>query len=324
MVKRTTPGALALAALTCLSPPVAETYTVVPQKNRVCPSRTIGRTFVQPFNRQTMILRPATQKTEETDPARSRSVGWHRKVFKKVFHKSDQNKMLHMKGVLETEEKEKVLSVTDSIIRKAFEEFEENAPSSLFPIESVLRSSEEVDWTLPPGELPVEEVSLPELARKTANENDNSKLLKSPAAEPVESAEPVELEGGSAMTRFTRSWFQNLVTTRLDRWSKGSHENMIVKCEPKGSVGKLLLRGHYCSDISVDVDRIAFPRIRMSSGRLEAKGMTLNLWSFAPGQMGKTRYPNKFDFFARNITVSLYHCTLLLFIASSLHIPHTT
>jgi hypothetical protein len=103
------------------------------------------------------------------------------------------------------------------------------------------------------------------------------------------------------IARVTGAWFQNILAERLDRWSEGTNVNMDVRCDSKGSFLNLL-RGQFCCDASIDADRIIFGNIQMSGGRIEAKRLALNLWSFAPVPGAAPRYLDQFDFLAQNVT----------------------
>ena len=111
-------------------------------------------------------------------------------------------------------------------------------------------------------------------------------------------------DGGSPLTRLTRSWAEKIVTRLLDRWTQGEHENLVVKCGPTGNPMDLA-RGQFRCDASVDMDRIVFPCLRLSGGRLEARRLALNLWTFfavSKKNDAPPRYPNQFDFLAHNAT----------------------
>lgn len=135
-------------------------------------------------------------------------------------------------------------------------------------------------------------------------------------------------ESRSPLTRITSSVAENILSGLLDRVTKGESVNVSVKCAPNGNALDLL-RGHFQSDASVEFERIVFPCIRMSGGRLEAHRLAINLWSFTPDltaligsspspapssspssaaasvvsppQAPRRRYPNQFDFVAHDM-----------------------
>ena len=105
----------------------------------------------------------------------------------------------------------------------------------------------------------------------------------------------------SPFTRVSRGWLQSFLAGRFDRWSRGRHVNMDVQCDLKSGWGDIR-RGKLHCDASIDVDRIIFNTIRMSGGRLEARGLALNLRSFF--SKAHRRYLNQFDFYAHNVTLT--------------------
>jgi hypothetical protein len=119
---------------------------------------------------------------------------------------------------------------------------------------------------------------------------------------------PAEADGRSPLTRITSSVAESILTGLIDRLSDGSHVNLSVKCAPNGNAYDLL-RGHFQSDASVQFDRLIFPCIQMSGGRLEAHRLAINLWTFTrsrpaasqPTERRRRRYPNQFDFVAHDM-----------------------
>jgi hypothetical protein len=170
--------------------------------------------------------------------------------------------------------------------------FSSTSPSDIFPLDPKLLPDGRPDslWDVP-KDLSLEVEDLSEQSKQTQQQ----KLAVSSTK--IASLEP----GGSPGTRVTRVWYQNILSDLLDRWSKGSHVNLKVKCEP---TPMSLFRGQIRCDASVDFDRIIFGAIRLSGGRLEAHRLAVNLWSFTPDVIptASPRFPNQFDFVASNIT----------------------
>jgi hypothetical protein len=187
--------------------------------------------------------------------------------------------------------------------------FESKSPSDLFSLDptilhdspgsldpKLLHDNSGTFWGVPVKDLSLEVEVPPESSKGTLKGKHTSNSSSKDATKTAPS-DP----GGSPATRVARTWYQNIITDLLDRWSKGSHVNLNVKCEP---APMSLLRGHIRCDAVVDFDRMIFGAIRMSGGRLEAHRLAVNLWSFTPDMIPTTppRFPNQFDFVATNIT----------------------
>lgn len=98
----------------------------------------------------------------------------------------------------------------------------------------------------------------------------------------------------SPYRKIARAWIENILAGRLNRWSRGLHNNLNVICEPKSHFIQTL-RGQIRCDASVDFDRIIFGTIRFSKGIIKAIDFGIN---FISGP----RYPNQFDLVAQNLT----------------------
>ena len=126
-------------------------------------------------------------------------------------------------------------------------------------------------------------------------------------AEPITTTTAAIADGGSPFVRITRPWVQSILEGLLDRWSQGSHVNMMVHCSPQ-SKALDLVQGRFACDASVDFDRIVFGPIRMHRGRIEVHRMTLGIWSLTPSAISilrggqHHRYLNQFEFMGRNVT----------------------
>jgi hypothetical protein len=212
--------------------------------------------------------------------------GWHRRVLKSVFRRP-----LEMK--VDAEVSEQLIGVFNAPEDFITANFESKSLLDLSPLEPTLLPNSRSDslWGVPKDlSLEVEgpSKSSKQTKRASSSNKDGTKIA---------SSEP----GGSPGTRVARVWYQNIITDLLDRWSKGSHVNLKVKCEP---TPMSLFRGHIRCDACVDFDRIIFGAIRVSGGRLEAHRLAVNLWSFTPDTIpaAPPRFPNQFDFVASNIT----------------------
>jgi len=242
-------------------------YTIIPQQSASNKHSALCRVNDAARQRPLVPLLSARTSPQDVEDKESDSKvakrGWHRRVLKKVFRRGRNDARLRMKVATMDETQS-----TESFLRHSFEL---HSPSTLFP----------------------------------ERLNDNQADLWSPAAlqqvtispMPTETKDEKTHESGSRLGRR----FQNVITDLLDRWSKGSHINMEVQCDPSTNLLDVA-RGYFCGDASVDFDRIVFGPIRMSGGRIEAHKMGLNLYTFAPLFKGGPRFPHAFDFVAKNIT----------------------
>jgi hypothetical protein len=229
-----------------------------------------------------------------------RKAGWHRSVLKKVFRKNTKSLTLNEAGSSVIEDASRV---TPEFLLHNLNGI---SPSSLFgatPAPTAGLVSFNLS-TVPV--LPLDESFTFENREKVAVPAEDSDVDAD--AEDDEVSLEAEGDGRSPLTRITSSVAESILTGLVDRLSKGSHVNLSVKCAPNGNAYDLL-RGHFQSDASVTFDRLVFPCIRMSGGRLEAHRLAINLWSFTrsplsasqPTTARRRRYPSQFDFVAHDM-----------------------
>jgi hypothetical protein len=124
---------------------------------------------------------------------------------------------------------------------------------------------------------------------------------------------PVEKQAARniSLARCTGMIFENILTGLIKRNSVDIPENLSVKAFPRGNPVAGLLRGRFSTDAKVEVGRLVFPAIRMSSGTLEVKRLTLNVMGFLQNmgifpsqQRGISRFPKQFDLHADDWTFS--------------------
>lgn len=254
----------AWAAFLCLSDSSVSAYVTAPPPSRCARSPLAFHPPSTDALRNDVVI-GSSRPADQEDP---KSRGWHRRVLHKVF----REKKLNMQTAAVDEG-----SATADFMRPRLPS---TAPAPLYPITSRSRDT---------------------VAPLTQAEAAVVDLANTPSPSPLHDRK-TSAEGGSIVTRISRNVAQNWLFGMLDRWSKSSHVNMTIECHPRSGLD--LLRGHFRSDAAVDFDRIVFPAIRMSGGRLEAERLALNLWSFTPDliPMGSMRYPNQFDFVAHDIT----------------------
>jgi hypothetical protein len=104
----------------------------------------------------------------------------------------------------------------------------------------------------------------------------------------------------AAGSRFTRTWYENVIGGFLHRWSRGDHTNLRVRCLPHPV--SLLLGQARVAEAIATFDRISFGNVlKVSGGTVSAKGMTVNLFSFLPATRSLPRFPDRFDFEAKDV-----------------------
>ena len=148
----------------------------------------------------------------------------------------------------------------------------------------------------------VKEVDAPQVSSSLDDDSLTTETSVEVASSPEALAEDLP-SSSSRFTRFTAGWVQNALAKRFHRWSKGRHVDMNVFCSLKSLDVR---RGKLHCDASVDVGRIIFNAIRFSGGRIEAAGLTLNLFTFLPGvkRRSQKRFPHAFDLVAHNCTLT--------------------
>lgn len=184
---------------------------------------------------------------------------WHRRIIRRVFRRSERRERT-------TTTEMQAVAVHDDI-GFVLRNFDSVSPSSL-----VLRTS-------PPP--PLEEITL------VHAQNSISPAVALPHN---------YVEKGTTLSRMTRKKCARILAGRLDRWSSGNHQGLDVQCNPASSLVQLL-RGHFLTDATITLDRIVFPNIQFSGGKLEIVDLVLNLLSFAPERIAlgqKQRYPRAF------------------------------
>ncbi len=113
------------------------------------------------------------------------------------------------------------------------------------------------------------------------------------------SARPADLVKASKSLFFSR-WLgkllENFLKSLLERHATEPPQDLRVQAFPN-NIGALF-RGQFRTDAQLNVGRLVFPAIRISSGRLEVQRLTLQLGGFL-GQ-STTRFPKQFDLHAHD------------------------
>ena len=124
------------------------------------------------------------------------------------------------------------------------------------------------------------------------------------------------------VSRWLGTLFENILSGIIQRRALEAPEGLIIQAFPKGNAMAALLRGQFQTDAEINVGRLVFDPIRISSGRLEIQRLTLHLWGFLGQQQQKqqqgsestksstdtteapTRFPKQFDLHAHDWTFS--------------------
>lgn len=106
--------------------------------------------------------------------------------------------------------------------------------------------------------------------------------------------------------RMTKSYFESLLRGLFHRWSVKPARSLTIDVQPKRFVMTQLVRGKLKANAKVAFRDFVTAPIQLSSGSVEAKRLTLNLWSFTPDYMrqGIRRYPSQFDFHFNDLVFS--------------------
>lgn len=196
------------------------------------------------------------------------------------------------------------------------------AGTALLPVRSgvkrkwPLRFIRRVLWPGPDKILPIECASLPlasvsnELISNSTDSfiarqyetYDDSRLL--PA---VETETQMAISGRqsrkASLSRVISTWGETTLFGLFDRWSQGAHENMWVECELTGGMLDLL-RGQFGLDATVYFDRLAFPFLRVSKGKIKSDRMALNYFKYAPFCQRIPRFTSAFHLEAHDLTLT--------------------
>lgn len=212
--------------------------------------------------------------------------GWHQRVWSKVLRRRGQGVNLNMQAVAIGEQ------IADCIAH------------GLLPANLNLPSPEALFSHTSSMPVVVENLTLKHAEVVTSQKQVLERPPISSGLATIET-ETARVEKGSPFVRITRNTLEKMLIERLDRWSNGTNINTNVQCDPTSNLMQFL-RGEFHCDATVNLDRGDFGSIRVSGGRLEVKDFSLNLFSFSPIAIPTVapspRYPNKFDFLARNLT----------------------
>lgn len=136
---------------------------------------------------------------------------------------------------------------------------------------------------------------------------------------------PTPTAKAAFVSRWLGTLFENILTGIIQRNAKEVPEGLHIQAFPKGNAMAALLRGQFRTDAELNVGRLVFPALRISSGRLEIQRLTLHIWGFLGQQQQQqkqqgndndnnnkssletqkpTRFPKQFDLHAHDWTFS--------------------
>ena len=95
---------------------------------------------------------------------------------------------------------------------------------------------------------------------------------------------------------------ENVLTGLITRHAIEIPEDLTIQASTHGQLVPRLLRGEFTTEAKISVGRLVFPIIRMSSGTLQVKRMTLNLLGFT--HKGQSRFPKQFELHADDLVFS--------------------
>jgi hypothetical protein len=95
---------------------------------------------------------------------------------------------------------------------------------------------------------------------------------------------------------------ENVLTGLITRHAIETPEDLTIQASTHGHLVPRLLKGQFSTEAKISVGRLVFPIIRMSSGTLQVKRMTLNLMGFTHEK--QSRFPKQFDLHADDFTFS--------------------
>ena len=129
---------------------------------------------------------------------------------------------------------------------------------------------------------------------------------------PVAESSPVTAssndgKGISYLPRLMAMLVENIVSSRIVRHSTKTPEGLEVQVVPTlNTVGRLFTRFQFMADVHISAsDRLVFPNIRFSKGRLFVEKMTINLMGFLQSRRESSiKYPKQFDVYADGLTMT--------------------
>lgn len=104
------------------------------------------------------------------------------------------------------------------------------------------------------------------------------------------------------VSRWLGNLFESIVVGILEKHAQEPPQGLEIQAYPKSNaMGALVTKGQFRTSAQLQVDRLVFPALRMSGGRLQVDRLTLQLLGFLMGQSTTTtRYPQQFDLHAED------------------------
>jgi hypothetical protein len=270
-------------------------FSSIRQVNR--PNKYKGRAICPRLPRLSVVRSESLHQDERRDGhayhhGSKQGRSWPRRVWSKIL-RTEASSSLHM---------------TTATVQIAEADTSEEALMDLIGQENVdfiIKNFQDINPSLV---LPVpEEIAKDEAAEAIDSEFFDVSITQAPAdasaadttIETSKSRGPTNnISIGGVMSRVT----ENILTSLIMRVAVDEPEDLQIAVQPRGHVFNRLIRGQFSTDAKIQVGRLVFRNIRMSSGILEIKRMTLNLLGFlSPSQ---TRFQNQFDLHADDLTFS--------------------
>jgi hypothetical protein len=95
---------------------------------------------------------------------------------------------------------------------------------------------------------------------------------------------------------------ENVLTGLITRHAIEIPEDLAIQASTHGQLVPRLLKGEFTTQAKISVGRLVFPIIRMTSGTLQVKRMTLNLMGFTHKE--QSRFPKQFELHADDFVFS--------------------
>jgi hypothetical protein len=275
-------------------------FSSIRQVNR--PNKYKGRAICPRLPRLSVVRSESIHQDERRDGhayhhGSKQGRSWPRRVWSKILRNEAPSSSLHM---------------TTATVQSAEADTSEEALMDLIGqenVEFIIRNFQDINPSLV---LPVpEEITKDKAEEAIDSEFFDVSITQAPPAGPAnalaadttiktsKSRTPTKnISAGGVMARVT----ENILTSLIMRVAIDEPEDLQIAVQPRGYVFNRLIRGQFSTDAKIQVGRLVFGNIRMSSGILEIKRMTLNLLGFlSPSQ---TRFQNQFDLHADDLTFS--------------------
>lgn len=281
------------------------------------------RPSAPPVPRSRASFLQQTHDSTTTQSSQKNSRRW-RRAFRKVLKRQPKSRKDSVFAVSQKEDKSalkgrtalQMSSVLDQVetidmMDQILEDFDLYTPSDVFP-------NMTFDEISLPYVGPLEEFLKEDIDASTAEtdsvDDDDDFLLEDDELDDLVAQETSMLKPSmmkphhraAVVHRMTKSYFESLLRGLFHRWSVKPARSLSVDVQPKRFVMTQLVRGKLKANAKVEFRDFVTAPIQLSSGSVEARRLTLNLWSFTPDYLrqGIRRYPSQFDFHFNDLVFS--------------------